>query len=142
MVTNVPPIGLTPTQRGATRREVLNAADAGFSAWLSGDTDAMKPFFKPYYITYYDNLYAKYAKQGKKRVRKVKIKSMEASEMNKSGTQALVDVQFTDQQYFTDLNGKPITKPINKDTYVQLTMDKKSGKWIIQNMIATGSVLN
>jgi hypothetical protein len=141
VITNPPPIGLTPAQRGVIRREALTTAEAGFNAWLTADTKAMTPYFKPSYITYYDGLYAKYAKQGKKRVRKVEIKSMDVSDMNNTGRQALVDVQFVDRQYYTDLAGTPITKPANKATYVQLTLDKKSGKWLIDNMIATGDVL-
>ena len=142
VIDNPPPIGLTPVQKGVIRREALKVADAGFKAWLTGDTKAMKPYFKPYYITYYDGLYAKYAKQGKKRVRKVTVKSMDVSDINSTGSQVLVDVQFVDQQYYSDLKGNPITKPVNKDTYVQLTMNNKSGKWTIDNMIATGAVLN
>lgn len=141
-VTNAPPLGLTPVQRGVIRRDVLSAGNAGIKAWLATDTKAMKPYFKPYYITYYNNLYSKYAKQGKKRVRKIEIKSMDVSDMNNTGRQALIDVQFVDHQYYADLNGKAITKPTNKTTFIQLTMDKKSGKWIIDNMIGEGAILN
>jgi len=135
--------GITPLQRGTIRRDVLDAAQPALTAWLSSDPKAMAKYFKPYYVSYYTNLYSKYAKQGKQRVRKLKVSSMNVSDMNKTGTQALVDVTFIDHQYFADLKGNPITKPTNKSTFIQLTLDKqKDGTWRVDNMIADAPVLN
>ena len=141
MITNPPPLGITPAQRGVIRREALAAAKEGFDAWRSGDTKAMKPYFTPFYVNYYKKLYAGYAKDNKKRVRKFDITSMDVSDMNNTGRQVIVDVGLVDKQYYADLKGKPLTKPTNKSTYIQLTVSKKSGKWVIENMIGDAGAM-
>lgn len=141
MITNPPPIGLTPAQRGVIRREALTAAEEGFDTWRSGDIKAMKGYYTPFYVNYYKKLYAQYAKENKKRVRKMDIKSMDVVDMNNTGRQVIVNVGLTDRQYYTDLKGKAITKPTNKFTYVQLTLSKKDGKWIIENMIGNATAM-
>jgi hypothetical protein len=142
IIQDAPPAGITPVQRGQIRREAVEFAQSAMDAWQANDVNAMKKYFSQQYIDYYTDLYAKYAKQGKVRVRDIKITSLDASDMNNTGTQVLIDVEFVDNQYFKSKSGQRLTKPSGDKGVFQLTLDKHSGTWQITRIIGASDQMN
>ncbi len=132
---------LTPLQRGEVRRDVLTAARESRDAWMHNDLQAMRSHFSTDYVSYYTRVFAEYKKNGQVRVRKFKDTFFDVSDLNESGTQALVDWQFTDLSYVADRSGTVITPPSKKNSTIQYTMNKVGGKWIVSRMIGSNEIL-
>lgn len=134
--------GLTPTQRGTIRREALEAAQKGFAAWQTGDVNKMKPYWSATYIKYFGNKQREYAAKGQKRVWKFNnVEQFDVSDMNNTGRQVLVDILADDQGYVAKKDGSKVTTPSGKQAYIQLTMDNKTGKWMITRLIAGNEII-
>ncbi|PKQ16066.1 MAG: hypothetical protein CVT67_06415 [Actinobacteria bacterium HGW-Actinobacteria-7] len=133
--------GLSPTERGRVRTVALRAAHAGMDTWTSNNLAAMGKLWDTTYVEKYTKLDKQYSAEGKKRIRKINdVETFDVTDMNRAGTQVIVDIYFTDGSYFADKNGKAISKPSNAKKTIQLTMEKRSGSWMITRMITANDV--
>lgn len=135
---------LTPLEKGTVRREVLAVAQKGIDAWLTGDPDTMASYFPQEWVDYYRKLNTTYSEEGRTRVRKHnKVTLLDVTELRPDGGEAIVTYDFTDISYFADKNGTQLSKPSNKATEFQLTLDRdpKTKTWRIVRMIGGNEYL-
>ncbi len=82
----------------------------------------------PEYVELFAKQRAEYAAEGKQRVRKHEANMIDVTDMNDTGTQAIVQYRYVDQSYWADKGGKARRRPTNDETEWQLTIDKKADR--------------
>jgi hypothetical protein len=133
---------LTPLERGALRRDVNRAARAGIAAFLGDDDAKIRAAFTKEWADYWAKARAENALARRTRVRKHKLQSLDVTQFNENGTQALVEYYFDDQSYYTDASGRRIDQtatatqsPAGASKMFQLTLDKTDRGWVISRVI-------
>lgn len=136
--------GLTPLQKGAIRRDALRVAKAGVAAFLADDPDAIRSVFATQYVEYWSKVRGDNLADTRRRVRKHRLESIDVTQLNDDGTQAVVEYYFNDQSYYTDLAGKQVSQPSSgkaAEEMLQLTLVKTDEGWAIIRMIGDEQVL-
>ena len=101
-------------------------------SWPTTSAD-IQTYWDKQYVKIFADQRAEYRKEQKQRVRKHDELMLDVVELNDAGTQAIVQYRFKDQSYWADTAGKPTSKPSNKATEFQLTLDKKAKGWIVSS---------
>lgn len=130
------PGSITPLQRGEVRRVALDAARTGMAAWLRNDLAAMRSSFATEQVGFYRQLDVRNRAAGRKRVRVHLNESFEVIDMSSDGREVLVTYAFKDGSYDASLGGARLSAPPNRDTEMQLTLDKVEDRWLIMRMVA------
>jgi predicted lipid-binding transport protein (Tim44 family) len=128
---------LTPLERGQVRHDILAVAEPAIQAFLDDDPEQIERYWDPVYC----DLWAKYRKEnaaaGETRVRKHERLTLDVTDMDAWGTEALVTYRFIDHSYTRDSDGDIVVPPTDKETQFQLTMVKDDeGKWMVKRLIA------
>jgi hypothetical protein len=126
---------LTPLERGKVRRDILTVSEAGLKAWLEDDLDAMPAYFSEDWVNVLRDQHESYVEEAKTRKRVHADTRMDVTELNAKGDQALVEYLFTDESYFVDAAGNPLTQPSGRETEFQLTLELKDGQWVIVRIV-------
>jgi hypothetical protein len=127
---------ITPLERGKLRRGALEVMEVGIQAILEDDLDLMAETMADTYVEHYTKQRETYEKEGKVRVRKHEEVRYDLVDMNRTGTEALVEYNFTDVSYFTDRDGNRTSEPTGKETLFQFTLERsESGEWTIIRLI-------
>ncbi len=133
---------MTARERGELRTKLVRLAREGIAAWRLGDVKGMKKTFAPDLASFYAKQKAKYAKQGRVRVRDHQLKFLDLVEFNDPVTEASIQYRFVDRSYFKDIKtGRILSRDKSKATEIDLTVDKKSGEWRIVRMFGADAVL-
>ena len=78
-----------------------------------------------------------YAAEDKTRIREHVDTWIDIIDMNETGSQGLAQYKFTDESYFADSEGSPITDPPGKSTEWQLTIERaEDGTYYVIRMVA------
>jgi hypothetical protein len=133
---------LTPLERGALRREVLDEARAALSAWIDGDTEALKKHFADDLVEDFVAAQTSLDAEGKKRVRDHEQVFLDMTDLNQTGTQAIVEYRFNDGSYVADASGKRLTDPTGDEETVQLTWEKSGEGWRIIRVIGAPNIFS
>ena len=128
-------------ERGQVRREVLEVAEPGIAAFIAGDMEGIRSHFASEFAEPLIERMEENAEAGKVRVRVHEDVQMDVVDMNDSGTQAIIEYNFTDKSYFESEDGDRLTEPKTKDTVFQLTMDKTDDGWQITRVIGAMDLL-
>ncbi len=126
---------ITPIERGKIRREVERVVKDGMAAWLENDLGLMPRYFSEENVEQFKKQAATYGDEGRVRVRSHSEVRISVTEIASSGKQALVEYNFTDDSYFSDLGGKNLSEPKRRETVFQLTLEYTTGGWRIIRII-------
>ncbi len=143
-ITDEPTSGMTPRERGQVRGQALKAARASIDAFLTDDANAMRSLFATEYPVYWAKVRKETAAEGRNRIREHELQSLEVTQLDEVGTQAIVEYYFIDKSYYTDKRGTPVTAPsAGKDAeeMIQLTLEKNDNKWVVIRMIGDEAVM-
>lgn len=133
---------ITPLERGKIRREVIAVAQAAVDAWLTDDLEAMREYFAPSQMEYFQDLHDTYVQEKKQRVRSHSATSIDVTAINNDATEATVEYYFNDDSYFADEQGTALTEPTHKQTMIQFTLVKDdNGDWMIERIFGANENL-
>lgn len=133
--------GMTPLERGVLRRTILDYTQSGLDAWTSNDVEGMAEFFDDASMKQFQETWKKYEKQGLTVQHVHDLIWLDVTEINKAGTQAIVNYRYDDKSYLVDADGNRVKKldPI-KETEAQLTLEKQDdGTWKVVRMLSAAN---
>ncbi len=138
---------ITPLERGAVRREVLDGAREAVDAWTSGDLDMVAEHFAPGWVDTFAEIWSEHESRGLTIVHQHDVEHLDVVDMNDGGTQALVDYVFIDRTTVVDSDGSVVEPATGRRADTQLTMEPDgsepdgSGDWRVVRMIVPKEVL-
>jgi hypothetical protein len=120
---------ITPLERGALRREILGLCETALAAWLSGDVDVLKDHCAEDVVNGFVAAQDRFEAEGKTHVREHERVFLDMTDLNLSGTQAMIEYRFKDGSYFTNGSGQRLSEPTGEEELVQLTWEKTDDGW-------------
>jgi predicted lipid-binding transport protein (Tim44 family) len=129
---------ITPLQRGKERRDALAMLRTAMDAWSDSDLATMQKYFPNVAVDQFKETWADYAAEGLTVKHVHEVTYLDVTEMNRSGTQALVTLSMVDNSYLVERNGKTARDLPVLDKDIQFTLEKdENGDWKIKRMVAS-----
>lgn len=130
---------LTPLERGALRREILDTVQTGIDAWIAGDTDGMRVVFNDDVMTAYERAWEDYEARGLTVSHVHEMQYYDVVDLNKSGTQALVKYRYADTSYLANASGERVEDlEVLDENEIQFTVEQQEdGSWMAVRIIGS-----
>lgn len=131
---------MTALDRGKMRREILEDAEAGRQAWLSGDREAFTEYFGP---EPQEQMFVRWDaadEDGYVIEREHDVIMLDVTDLSTDGHQAIVSYTFTDRTVVYDDQGNVAFPASGIEADFQLTLQpdpEDPDRWVVVRMIGT-----